>query len=190
MKSIILIKLKMVIVGLLLMATGCTSYVYTPGPPGRPGDAYFGIDVTWGNIYSYWDNNPGLPYNPPLGVQFPSNPGIYDFEYFINPYEYWFGTYEIWRNAGGPGGPHGEPGFDGADNFFTLICNPDGFWAEVGTWKNSNQTEPLVIEREEHDMQMRITIQKGNVQDRPAQAPKWKKGDSSIHTNEVSLSGY
>ena len=29
------------------------------------------------------------------------NAGVFDFEYFINPYEYWYGSYTIFRNAGG-----------------------------------------------------------------------------------------
>jgi len=174
MKQILLSKMKMLMVGLTLLATGCTTVVYTPGPAGRPGDAYFGIDYTWRAPYSYWDNNPALPENPPIGVQFFSHPGVYEFEYFINRWEYWYGTYEIWVNPGGPGGPHGEIGLDGADNSFTLFCDPDGFWAEVYSWKNKNSNEPIVIERNDSKMNMRITLQKADVRNRAAHPPKWK----------------
>ena len=46
------------------------------------------------------DDNPAVPDNPFFGEYHRTLDGIYDFEYFINPYEYWWGTYEIYVNPG------------------------------------------------------------------------------------------
>ncbi|MCB0409103.1 MAG: hypothetical protein KDD29_02725, partial [Flavobacteriales bacterium] len=98
-----------------LFFTSCIVIDNTPGPPGRDGRAYFGVDYEHRAPYSYWDNNKSIPYNPVIGDYYRTSPGLYDFEYFINEYDYWYGTYEIWVNRGGPGGPHGEPGYNGLD---------------------------------------------------------------------------
>ncbi len=103
-----------------------------------------------------------------------SRPGIYDFEYFINPYDYWYGTYEVWINPGGLGGPHGQPGYDGSDTYLMLICDPNGFHEHRNNWR-VNENEPLVIERNEGELNFKITIQKGNVLTRSAQQPKYKQ---------------
>ena len=97
--------IKRFVLGALIF--GMSSCVYvdnTPGPHGRPGDAWFGVDYETHPIHSYWDNNSEIPYNPHMGTYYFTYPGIYDFEYFFNSYEYWYGTYEIWVNQGGHGG--------------------------------------------------------------------------------------
>jgi len=109
-----------------LILSSCVTVINTPGPDGRPGRAYFGIDYDYKAPYSYWDNNPSVPNDPFFAEYYPTHTGIFDFEYFYNKYDYWYGTYEIWVNAGGRGGAYGEPGFDGADTYMMLICNPDG----------------------------------------------------------------
>jgi len=151
-----------------------------PGPHGRDGFAFLAIDYTWSHPYSYWDDNPDIPYNPLIGHAHQTFPGIYEFEYFIDPWEYWYGTYEIWINLGGPGGPHGEPGFDGADNYFTLFCDPDGFWMDLesGFYKKDASDE-IVIEKQDENVTMRITMKKAHVKDRKAHEPKVIWGENA-----------
>jgi len=163
----------------LIMLPGCIVVDNTPGPRGFDGVAYFGADYDHYRPYSYWDNNPNFPYNASYGTYYPTLPGIYDFEYFVNPYEYWFGTYEIWVNAGGPGGSYGERGFDGADSYLMLVCNPNGYgeFRADGYYKNGEaipDDEPLVIERKEGDLNYRITIQKAHIDQRTPKKPKMK----------------
>lgn len=152
----------------LLMLTGFTSCVYvanTPGPPGRPGNAYFGVSYGDYHPHRYWDNNPAIPTNPYLGEYYPTAPGIYEFEYFITPYDYWYGTYEIWINPGGPGGPHGEPGFDGVDSYLMLIGDRFGMYEDR---LNKTTAEPIIIEERLGEKNFRITMQKANINGRPA----------------------
>ena len=145
---------------IILFFTSCVVIDTTPGPNGRDGNAYFGVDYEYEAPYSYWDNNESIPFNPALGEYYRTNPGIYEFEYFINEYEYWYGTYEIWINPGGIGGPNGEPGYDGLDSYLMLIADPHGFHEHIFHGKTS--VTPLVIENKEEKFNYRITIQKGN----------------------------
>lgn len=145
------------------------------GPRGYDGLAFFGVDYDQYHPYSYWDNNPALPFNPELGVYFQTNPGIYDFEYFINRHEYWYGTYQIWINPGGPGRPNGVPGYDGLDSYLMLICNPNGYYEYRNNFKNQDYSvEPLIIERKDGNKNFKITLYKGDVNKRPPQTPKYK----------------
>ena len=153
-----------------LFFTSCIVVDNTPGPCGRDGQAYFGVDYEYQAPYSYWDNNNSIPYNPILGEYYHTNPGIYDFEYYVNSHEYWYGTYEIWINKGGHGGSHGEAGYDGLDTYLMLICNPNGFH-EHGY--RTSSSEPLVIENKFGKYNYKITIQKGNDIIRPTQQPKY-----------------
>lgn len=161
----------------ILFLNGCEVIVVdnTPGPYGRNGFAYYGLDYEIYPPYSYWDDNPSIPYNPDLGYYYGTTPGIYNFEYFINPEEYWYGTYEIWINYGQAGGPYGEPGADGRDTYFMLICDPNGYHMHYDeSYKTTmSDTIPVVVEKQEGNMKYRLTIQKGNVNDRPAHDPKF-----------------
>lgn len=156
---------------ILVFLSSCIVVDNSPGPNGRDGMAYFGVDYDRRPIYSYWDNNKSIPYNPAIGQYYASAPGVFEFEYFINEFDYWYGTYQIWINRGGPGRPNGRPGIDGADNYLMLICNPNGFYEYRENWK-INENEPLVIDQQIGDFYYKITIQKGNVRTRPAHAPK------------------
>ncbi|NUM50440.1 MAG: hypothetical protein HUU48_04925 [Flavobacteriales bacterium] len=174
MKKIIPFSL-LIITSILL--TSCVTVVNnTPGRPGRDGRAFFGINYQHRAPYSYWDNNPAIPNNPTLGNYFPTAPGIYQFEYFVNPYEYWYGTYEIAINLGGPGGPHGEPGFDGKDTYLMLFCDPNGFYTHFnqyrtsGSYNEANST--VVIERVEEGYKYKITMQKATREKRSSHTPK------------------
>lgn len=162
-----------------VLSSACYEVVHTPGPPGRDGLAFFAINYEHVHPYSYWDNNPAVPYNAILGYDYQTYPGIYEFEYFINPHDYWYGTYEIWVNPGGPGLPDGEPGFDGMDNFFTLICDPEGFHTHLnghnyGYGKKGDKEQVVVIENKE-GQSLKIILRKGNIKDRKAQSPKLSK---------------
>lgn len=150
----------------------CVVVDNTPGPNGRDGLAYFGVDYEHRPPYSYWDNNKSIPYDPVLGEYYHTYPGIYEFEYFINPHEYWYGTYEIWVNRGGLGGPRGEPGYDGLDTYLMLITDPYGFHTHQNGYK-SNKKEPLIIEKKEGKFNYKITIQKGDVNIRKPHDPKY-----------------
>ena len=171
----------LVMATLLALLSGCVVVDNTPGPPGRPGFAYFGVDFDYYAPYSYWDNNPSIPLNPVLGTYYPTNPGIFQFEYFVTPHEYWYGTYEVFINPGGPGGPYGEPGFDGLDTYLMLICNPDGFYYHATQFKmgdGASQSDEVVVEGDG----FKVTMRRANVQDRPSQAtdgPKFTRKQAS-----------
>lgn len=167
---------KRMMAGLLISFLGSCIYVdNTPGPPGHPGDCFFGVDYEDHMPYSYWDDNPAIPYNPSLGSYYPTAPGLYRFEYHVNPWDYWYGTYEIFQNPGGPGGSHGEPGYNGADSYLMLICDPYGYHEHRFDYKTSFTSEPLVIEERLGNRNYRITIQRATEAERPSQAPKFKR---------------
>ena len=120
-KITIMKKLKIILI--LIAPLFFTSCVIdnTHGPDGRDGRAFFGVDYEHRAPYSYWDDNSAIPFNPALGEYYTTRPGIYEFEYFINPHDYFYGTYEVWINQGGHGGSNGEPGYDGMDTYLMLI---------------------------------------------------------------------
>ncbi len=157
----------------IILITGLSSCVYvvdTPGPPGRNGRAFFGVDYERFAPYSYWDNNPSIPFEPILGHYYQTGTGIFDFEYFVNATDYYYGTYEVWINPGGPGGSYGEPGFDGLDTYLMLVLDP--YWG-VSEWRDSYKTgEPIVIERNDGEKQYRITMHPATTDDRAAHEPK------------------
>lgn len=159
------------ILTLPLFFTSCIMIDNTPGPNGRDGNAYFGVDYDHRPPYSYWDNNPSIPFNPILGEYYQTYPGIYEFEYFINEDEYWFGTYEIWINRGGLGGSNGERGFDGRDTYLMLIADPNGFYQHMS--KGVDIGEPIVIEGQDEKNNYKITLNKGHIDTRKAQSPKY-----------------
>jgi len=168
---------KKMLAGLAIALLGsCTHVDHTPGPDGYPGDVYFGVDYEDYVPYSYWDNNESIPLDPMLGAYYPTYAGLYHFEYFINEEEYWYGTYELYRNLGGPGGSHGEHGYDGLDSYLMLICDPYGYHEHRMDHKTMPAyDQPLVVEKKVGDKNYRITIQKANVKDRPAQTPKFRR---------------
>ena len=63
---------------------------------------------------------------------------------------------------------------DAPDNYLMMICNPNGFYEYRENWK-VNENEPLVIDQQIGEFHYKLTIQKGNVLTRPAQAPKYVK---------------
>ena len=160
-----------VLIGLSLLVSSCTFIVDpVPGPPGPTGNAFFGVDYDYAMPYSYWDNNRNIPANPLLGQFYPTNAGVFDFEYFINPYEYWYGTYRIFRNPGGPGGPNGEMGRPGLDTYLMLICNPNGFYEERYNAKTEVPValgETITISREMGNDRIEIIMTKTNTSLRP-----------------------
>lgn len=155
-----------------LIFTSCIVVDNAPGPNGRDGRAFYGVDYEHRAPYSYWDNNNSIPFNPVLGEYYRTNPGLFEFEYFINPRDYYYGTYEVWVNRGGIGGPNGEPGFDGIDTYLMLIADPDGYHVHADGYR-ANDSEPIVIEKKIGEFNYRITIQKGNVLTRKAHEPKY-----------------
>jgi len=168
MKS--LFKIASVAIGFVTLLASCTIIVDpVQGPDGRPGDAFFGIDYDYAMPYSYWDNNNNIPNNPVLGSFYPTNTGVYEFEYFINPYEYWYGTYRVFRNAGGPGGSNGAVGYPGLDTYLMLICNPDGFYEERANNKRTTEMgETIVIEEMVGNNKIRIELTKTTTDIRPS----------------------
>ncbi|TNF30184.1 MAG: hypothetical protein EP314_01825 [Bacteroidetes bacterium] len=160
-----------ILVGLATTLSSCVIVMDpAPGPDGRPGDAFFGVDYDYAMPYSYWDNNPSIPMNPILGSFYPTGTGVFSFEYFINPYEYWYGTYRIFRNAGGPGGPNGQPGAPGLDTYLMLICNPNGFYEERANAKTelpAPMGETITITRDVGTDRIEIVMTKTTVQARP-----------------------
>lgn len=110
----------------LLGLSSCVTIVEPYGPPGRDGRAYFGVDYDYQAPYGYWDNNPSIPVDPFLGEYYPTHYGLFDFEFYETEDDYWYGTYEVFINRGGPGLPHGEPGYDGANTYLMLVLGPRG----------------------------------------------------------------
>jgi len=155
-----------------LFFTSCIVIDNTPGPNGHDGYAYFGVDYEHLEPYSYWDDNSSIPFNPILGEYYQTRPGVYEFEYFINPYDYYYGTYEVWINRGGIGGAHGEQGYNGLDTYLMFIADQDGYHEHTSGYK-TEANEPVVIEQKSGKYNYKITIQKGNRASRSAQQPKF-----------------
>lgn len=150
------------------------------GPHGFDGLAFFGIDYDIAHPYSYWDNNPSIPYNPLVGHYYNTAPGLYEFEYYVNPREFWYGTYEVWINYGGPGQPNGYPGYDGLDTYLLMICDPYGYYEVRGSAKIDEEalkTTPMVIERKEGNKNFKITLYKGDPSKRKTHEPKFRSSD-------------
>lgn len=167
------------IVCVAAIAQSCIVVNDAPGPQGRPGRAFVGIDYDYNPPYSYWDNNPGMPSSPYFGEYYQSYGGVYDFEYFVNRVDYWYGTYEVYIRRGGPGRPYGEPGLDGGDSFLLLICNPNGPYEE-----RKAQSKVELIDMKENadgsieysidngDAMLKVKMQKTNIKQRPSKEPK------------------
>lgn len=147
------------------------------GPPGQPGVAFFGITYETAHPYSYWDNNPNMPYNPEIDVYYPTAPGLYEFEYYINPSEFWFGTYQVWINPGEPGGSYGRPGRNGLNTYLLLVCDPDGYWEYREDAYGKQDGNTVVIERKEGEYNYRITLQKGDPKIHKTHEPKYLRKD-------------
>ena len=159
-----------------LSLSSCIIHEVTPpGPPGKSGNAFYGVDFEIAHPYSYWDNNPAVPYNPNLGFYYQTPPGIFEFEYYVNPIEFWYGTYQIWVNPGSPGRPYGEPGFNGLDSYLMLICTPDGYYEyrADGGFKTGGPDDPIIIEKKDGIQNFRITLYKGDPALRKTHEPKY-----------------
>lgn len=163
---------------MVIFMTSCINYT-DYGQRGEDGRAYFGIDYDFNPPYSYWDDNMSVPQNPYFGEFYRSEPGIYDFEYFINPWEYWWGTYTLYENEGEWGGTNNTPGQPGADTFFLLICNENGFYSE--TWEDDwyrtavNENGTVLIEGTD-GARFKLEMRKSTVTERPAKGnPKFRK---------------
>ncbi len=160
-------------------AQSCVIVDNTPGPRGRQGRAFVGIDYDFRPPYSYWDNNPSMPTDPYFGEYYPSYGGLYDFEYFVNRVDYWYGTYEVFIRQGGPGRPYGEPGLDGSDSYLLLICNPEGPYeyrkSESKVEAQNVQVLPdgsIEYEIVGEDATMKVKMQKTSIKEREPQKPK------------------
>lgn len=153
------------------------------GPRGNDGKVYYGIDYDYSTPYSYWDNNPNIPNNPYFGEMYRTERGTYDFEYFINPYEYWYGTYRLYQNNGAPGGNYGEPGANGADTYFLMICNENGFyseeWEECNCYRTAEADGSVTVTGENPNTgKFEVKLKKVTLSERaPKGAPKYKQVD-------------
>lgn len=110
------------------------------GPDGEDGDAYLRVRSSYGELYSYNDNNSGIPYGFSESSYYYTDPGTYSFSYESRlyssstsyTYTVWSGTYRITVNPGSKGGEgkpfwqEGEKGVDGFDKYLTLYCNYNG----------------------------------------------------------------
>lgn len=172
METRIQLKAKLIVFVCALLMSACVEVYHGPGPNGHPGRAFFSINYTHVHPYSYWDNNPNVPFNPIIGHNHLTAPGIYEFEYFINPYEYWFGTYEVWVNPGGPGRPYGEPGLNGPDNFFILWCDPHGYFEDRYVGKTAKGQDSVSIVKEIGADKIRVHMKKTTVDQRQPHQPK------------------
>lgn len=169
--------LPLLLIGLLSFSSCIIVSDY--GPNGKNGKAFFGIDYDFEPPYSYWDNNPSMPNSPFFGEMYRSNPGIYQFEYFVSPFEYWYGTYQIRINPGQPGQPYGEPGRDGQDSYLLLICNEDGFYFDDWTGCNCGyraiEGDTHIFEIESGRSNFRVEMKKAHVNERaPEGIPKYQ----------------
>jgi len=156
--------------------------VYDHGPHGRDGDAYFGVDYHFSPPYSYWDNNPSLPENPYLGDFYWTDAGVYDFEYFVNPYDYWYGQYTVYRNYGTHGGAYGEAGLDGLDTYLMLFCDPNGWHEDRFEYRQNvtvtREQDKVTVEVNEAGQKFKLEMRKTDVLSRPStQKPKFELGE-------------
>jgi hypothetical protein len=142
------------------------------GPDGRDGKAFFSIDYDWNPPYSYWDNNPSMPDNAFYGEYYRTNPGVYDFEYYVSPWEYWWGTYEVFVYPGMPGQPNGIPGANGSDTYLKMICNDEGFYFEGDVdctcIRTVEANGDIVVEVKDAERHFKVTMRKALVKDRPS----------------------
>lgn len=173
MKKLLFIILALIVTSL----SSCIIVPDVPGPNGYSGQAYFGISYDNYEPYSYWDNNPDVPNNPYFDEYYPTIPGLYDFEYFVNRTDYWFGTYEIWVNPGEIGRPNGQPGRDGLDTYLLLICNPDGPYESRKVNSENISTTTLADGSLQYtiyngDGWVKVTMKKTNTKLRQAHQPK------------------
>ena len=151
----------------LSLLSSCVYVVDAPGPDGRPGNAYYGVDYRVHMPYSYADNNPAIPYNPVLGNYYLTQPGTYEFEYFVNPYDYWYGTYSVYINPGEPGGPRGYAGRDGRDTYLMMICEYDGFYEIRGMGKtDTNADKTVTISGMDSNNRYEVTMTRTSVSER------------------------
>ncbi len=61
------------------------------GKDGDDGDIYLAI-FNKNAVYSYWDDNPGIPYGFTYGRYYYCSPRVYSYEYESENYRHW-GTY-------------------------------------------------------------------------------------------------
>ena len=160
----------------VMMSVSCI-VVYDHGPDGLDGEAFFGLDYHFSAPYSYWDDNPYIPYDPVLSQFYWTEPGTYDFEYFVNEYDYWHGTYSIWIEQGTSGGPYNEPGIDGIDTYLMLFCDPNGWHEDRFEYKDAQlyrDKDELVIESNSNGRKFKLEMSSSNTLERPTRkSPKW-----------------
>lgn len=154
----------------IFLLTGC------PGRDGEDGQAYVAISYSQTQPVSYWDNNDSIPYGLRYGNYYYSQPGIYDFEYFVSADQSWAGTYEVYKNYGERGHDFMSDGEDGADTCLMIFCDPDGprferFEGYPYDYYGSVDGEPVDIERDFGRFSIRIKAKKQFGQP-PSSSPK------------------
>ncbi len=124
---------------LLFLAFLVSSCDGPTGPDGRDGNAYAAVTSSDGTLdfsTSVFDSFPSLFY---YEEYYRTDPGTYQFSFTTSYYDVlgfyhsadWYGTYSISINYGDPGGSgkpfwqRGDPGSDGADNYYQLDCTFD-----------------------------------------------------------------
>lgn len=163
---------------LVIMSSSCEiNHEYAP--QSRDGESYFGVDYHFSPPFSYWDDNPAIPYEICLGDFYWSEPGIYEFEYFVNSFDYWYGNYTLYQNYGFADAPYSEPGMDGIDTYHTLFCDPNG-WHEDRFDNKENvkvhrDKDHLVVDIQKNGTRFQMEMFKTDIISRPSiRLPKWK----------------
>ncbi len=135
--------------GLVIFFSSCDDDWY--GSNGRPGNAF--VSVAWEVAQpDYLDTgSPDIPAYFQWGRYYHANPGVYFLYYeghIPNSYGYsvyaWEIEYSIWINQGEPGGYH-HHGYDGPDNYFTLLCSPYGPYID-NYYKSGNSDQNITME--------------------------------------------
>ncbi len=99
-------------------------FLFSCGDDGQDGDAY--IAITWvGGPFTYWTDDPAIPYTFYNNHYYLTWPGKYNFMYESWDTSIWSGSYTIYINVG-ESGKLIKDGEDGADIYFLLVCYSTG----------------------------------------------------------------
>jgi len=126
MKKIKRMKMFAPVILLLMGLTGC----YYEGGSYRHGDVYLALEPDqdrW--VKYYWDNNPSVPEQYEWGYFYPTESGLFEYEYALGDGWVYYGTYYLERELGNAGGP-GYASSDGQDRYYSFYCYSGGGFSD------------------------------------------------------------
>lgn len=173
----------MILVSLIIFASGCQVNVYDDEPRPAPcngglngldGRAYIALDYSSIEPYYIWGNNDAIPSHFAYGQYYQAFPGTYDLYYEGEFYDgcclaeyFWDVNYDLWYHAGTQGGPCGQNGVNGADSFLSIYMDPLGPGIDRINKMNDPNFEVLertddriVIQEKKGDFTLKVTYTK------------------------------